>query len=305
VHYRNMSDTVISAIGLGGSKFSLRDDRPREEDSIGVIQAALRAGVTVFDTATVYGHPDEEGHNEKLFAQALSLSSVDTSKVRIIAKGGQYWRGGEFCFDGRRANVRAACEVSLRALGVDRLWLYVLHRLPSHMYDPNRSNQEATLAESLEALTELQAAGKVEHIGVSNIDADTLDTALRAAPIAAIENQFTIGSVADEMVLRECEAADVAYFAWGTRRFFADPGSRAAADAVTRVARERAVSTHQVVIAALLAHSPRLIPLVGARRVASIADSAKGTELPLQPRELADIFNTSVASTHATAPGAA
>lgn len=302
MQYRNVSDTAISAIGLGGSKFSLGDDRPSDADSIGVIHAALRAGVTVFDTASVYGHPGEAGHNEKLFAQALSQSPVDTSKVAIIAKGGQYRRGGEFCFDGRRANVTRACEASLRALGADRLWMYVLHRLPSHMHHPNRSNQEATLAESLEALTELQAAGKVEHIGVSNIDAETLGEALRLAPIDAIENQFTIGSVTDETVLRACEGADVAYFAWGTRRFFADPGSDAVADAVTRVAQERSVSTHQVVIAALLAHSPRLLPLVGARRVASITDSANGTELRLQPRELADIFAPSVAPTDATAP---
>ena len=137
---------LVSAVGYGGMHLSIQD-RPLEEQGIRVIQAALDAGVTLIDTADVYCMDENDiGHNERLIARALKSWSGDRSRVIVATKGGMTRPRGRWEMDGRPAHLKAACERSLKALGVERIDLYQLH-----VPDPR-----VPLAESVGALADLQ-----------------------------------------------------------------------------------------------------------------------------------------------------
>ena len=135
-------------------------DRPRRSRAFEVIHAALDAGVTLIDTADVYCLDDSEiGHNERLVAKALESWSGDRDRVIVATKGGVKRPSGRWEMDGRPEHLRAACERSLAALGVERIDLYQLHAP-----DP-----KVPLAESVGALADLQREGKIRWVGLSNV----------------------------------------------------------------------------------------------------------------------------------------
>src|SRR5918992_975142 len=117
---RRIGDTSVSAIGLGGMPMSI-EGRPDESRSIATIHAALDAGVTLIDTADAYHlYADDVGHNESLIARALASYSEDASDVLVATKGGHLRPGdGSWHVDSSPAHPRAACEASLKRLGVD------------------------------------------------------------------------------------------------------------------------------------------------------------------------------------------
>jgi len=150
---------LVSAVGYGGMHLSIQD-RPPEEQGIRVIHAALDAGVTLIDTADVYCLDNQDiGHNERLVARALGSWQGDRDQVTVATKGGVTRPAGRWDTDGRPQHLRAACERSLKALGVERLDLYQLHAP-----DP-----KVPLAESVGALGELKQEGKIRWIGLSNV----------------------------------------------------------------------------------------------------------------------------------------
>src|SRR3954447_12987492 len=159
VQTRTIGDRSVGAIGLGGMPLSI-EGRPDTERAVRTIHAALDAGVTLIDTADSYHlNAGEVGHNERLIAQALSTYGGDTSDVLVATKGGHLRPGdGSWTIDGRPEHIRAACEASLKALGVEAIGLYQYHRP-----DPN-----VPWAESVGTLRELRDAGKIRLMGVSN-----------------------------------------------------------------------------------------------------------------------------------------
>src|SRR4051812_34898404 len=158
---RQIGDTKVSAIGLGGMPMSI-EGRPEEARSIATIHAALDVGITLFDTADAYHVGAEEvGHNESLIARALASYGVDTSEVLVATKGGHLRPGdGRWTLDGSPEHLRQACEASLRRLGVEAIGLYQFHRPdPKVPYDV-----------SIGAIRDLLDAGKIRMAGVSNAD---------------------------------------------------------------------------------------------------------------------------------------
>ncbi len=118
---------AVTAVGYGGMHLSI-EGRPPEEQALRVLRAALDAGVTLIDTADVYCIDQHDiGHNERLIAQALAGWAGDRASVTVATKGGVVRPAGRWDSDARPEQLRAACERSLRALGVDRLDLYQLH----------------------------------------------------------------------------------------------------------------------------------------------------------------------------------
>ena len=158
---RTLGTRTVGAIGLGGMPLSI-EGRPDEAQAVRTVHAALDAGVTLLDTADAYClGPDEVGHNERLLAKALASWSGDRDAVLIATKGGHTRPpDGSWALDGSREHLRAACEASLTALGVESIGLYQFHRP-----DP-----QVPWAESVGALEELRQEGKVQLVGVSNAD---------------------------------------------------------------------------------------------------------------------------------------
>ena len=201
---RRLGGLQVSAIGLGEMPMSLAG-RPDEAQSVRTIHAALDAGVTLIDTADAYCIDESEvGHGERLVAGALSAWPGDRDRVLVATKGGHTREGGEWHLDGRPEHLRQACEASLRALGVEAIGLYQFHRP-----DP-----KVPFAESVGAMAELKAAGKVRLVGLSNVSVDQIKQARQLVQVASVQNEFSPRFRRSEGELAFCAAEGIAFLPW-------------------------------------------------------------------------------------------
>ena len=277
---RRLGGLQVSAIGLGEMPMSLAG-RPDEAQSVRTIHAALDAGVTLIDTADAYCIDESEvGHGERLVARALTAWPGDRDRVLVATKGGHTREGGEWYLDGRPEHLRQACEASLRALGVEAIGLYQFHRP-----DP-----KVPFAESVGAMAELKAAGKVRLVGLSNVSVDQIRQARELVEVASVQNEFSPRFRRSEGELAWCAANRIAFLPWsplggiGRGR---DLGGRHKAFA--EVAAAHGVSAQQVALAWELAKAPAVIPIPGASRPETISDSAAAASLRLSADELASL----------------
>ena len=275
---RRLGGLQVSAIGLGEMPMSLAG-RPDEAQSIRTIHAALDAGVTLIDTADAYCIDESEvGHGERLVARALTAWPGDRDRVLVATKGGHTREGGEWYLDGRPEHLRQACEASLRALGVEAIGLYQFHRP-----DP-----KVPFAESVGAMAELKAAGKVRLVGLSNVSVDQIKQARQLVQVASVQNEFSPRFRRSEGELAFCAAEGIAFLPWsplggiGRGR---DLGGRHRA--FGEVAEAHGVSAQQVALAWQLAKAPAVIPIPGSSRPETITDSAAAASLRLSDDELA------------------
>lgn len=253
--------------------------RPDEAQAIRVIHAALDAGITLIDTADVYCLDDSDtGHNERLIARALRGRS---ERVLVATKGGLRRPGGAWVTDARPDRLRAACEASLTALGVECIDLYQLHAP-----DP-----EVPFADSVGALADCQRAGKIRHIGLSNVDTEQIEEARRIVEVVSVQNRcnpFDTTSF-ENGVVRYCEDNAIAFFAYspvGGKRGHVRVGQSSTLEAI---ARRRGATAYQVCLAWLLAMSRAIIPIPGASRVDSVRSSARAADLELTDADLAEL----------------
>jgi aryl-alcohol dehydrogenase-like predicted oxidoreductase len=280
VQMRQIGDSKVSAIGLGGMPMSI-EGRPEESRSIATIQAALDAGITLIDTADAYHiGPDEVGHNESLIARALASYGGDTSELLVATKGGHLRPGdGSWTRNGSPDYLRRACEASLRRLGVDAIGLYQFHRPdPSVPYE-----------DSIGAIRDLLDAGKVRMAGISNADPDQIRTAQRilGGRLASVQNQFSPAFRSSEPELELCDELGIAFLPWsplGGIKNAADLG--AGYQPLARVADELDATPHQVSLAWILAKSPVVIPIPGSSRPETIRASAAAVDLQLTPDQI-------------------
>lgn len=265
------------AIGLGAMPMSIQG-RPAEAQSLATIEAALDAGVDFIDTADVYCKDDRDlGHNERLITKALKLRGNPTN-VKVATKGGCRRPHGKWTVDGSPAHLREACEASLVALETERIFLYQLHAV-----DP-----AVPIEESVGALAKLQEEGKIQHIGLSNVDARELERARKVATIQSVQNRantftqrdFTAGLVT------ACQAAKITYLAYSPVGGGRGHEALAKNAVLAAIARRHGVSPYQVALAWLLAKGPAVLPIPGASKPGSIQDSAKAAALVLDGDEL-------------------
>lgn len=267
----------LPVIGLGGMPMSIQG-RPDEAQSLRTIAAALDSGMRLVDTADVYCLDQKDiGHNERLIHKALAQSPV-RAEVRVATKGGLMRPGGAWTSNAAPSHLTAACEASLKALGVDRIWLYQLHAP-----DPR-----VPLAESVLALRRLKEQGKIEHVGLSNVNAAQLDEARAITPIASVQNRCNVEDRRsfEDGVVKRCEELAIAFLPYspvGGGRGRARLSERSD---LVEVAKKHGVSTYQVMIAWLLAQSPSMFPIPGASRPESAISSAKAADLVLDAADL-------------------
>ncbi|MBN2494635.1 MAG: aldo/keto reductase [Deltaproteobacteria bacterium] len=269
----------VFPVGLGCMPMSL-EGRPDEAASARVILAALEAGVELLDTADAYCIDEGEmGHNERLVARALR-EWPERERVVVATKGGLRRPGGGYAHDGRPEYLAAACERSLRALGVERIDLYYLHA----------PDERVPFADSLGALARLREQGKIRLAGVSNVDAAQLTSALDTLPIACVQNRASPfhPQGLEDGVLALCEREELAFVAhspvggWQAGRIAHEPLLQELASAL-------GATCHQVAIAWLLARSRSLIPIPGASRIRSAEGSAAAAGLRLPPEAVSRI----------------
>jgi aryl-alcohol dehydrogenase-like predicted oxidoreductase len=276
---RRLGGLRVGAVGLGEMPMSL-GGRPDEARAIRTIHAALDAGVTLIDTADAYCRDESDfGHGERLVAKALAAWSGDRDRVLVATKGGHTRPRGDWALDGRPEYLRQACEASLRALGVEAIGLYQFHRP-----DP-----KVPFLESVGAMAELKAAGKVRLVGLSNVSVDQITQARQVVEVASVQNEFSPRFRRSEGELAFCAAQRIAFLPWSPLGGIGRGGSlgqgrhRAFAD----VAEAHGVSPQQVALAWELAKAPVVIPIPGASRPETITDSAAAATLRLSADDLA------------------
>lgn len=275
---RTIGDVTTSAIGLGCMPLSITPDEPARSDALATVHAALDAGVRLLDTADAYSPTALMGHNEELVRDALASWSGDPDEVLVATKVGHVRTpDGGWDVDGRPQHLHDACDASLRRLGVEAIGL-----LQHHRPDP-----DVPYAETLGALAELQDAGKVRMLGISNADPGQIRQAAAAFPLASVQNQFSPAFRSSEAELELCAELGVAFLPWsplGGMAGAADLGDRFAA--FGEVAVRHDTTAQNVCLAWMLAKADVVIPIPGSSRPATARASAAASELVLDDDDL-------------------
>ena len=237
-------------------------------EALRVLRRAVELGVTLIDTADAYG----PGTSEDLIAEALHPYAAG---LVIATKGGFTRPGpGKWVEDGRPDALRAACDGSLRRLRVERIDLWQLHRI----------DRKVPAEEQFGVLAELQRAGKVRHIGLSEVTVEQLEAARREVAIASVQNRYNLLDRAWEDVLVRCEELGIGFIPW----FPLAVGKLAAEGGVVAEIAQRADATPaQIALAWLLARSPVMLPIPGTGSVAHLEEDLGAAGVRLLPADLA------------------
>ncbi|MCC4293110.1 aldo/keto reductase [Brevundimonas aurantiaca] len=296
------SGPEVSAIGLGCMGMSAFYGGADEAQSTAVIHRALDLGVTLFDTAEMYGpHTNEillgkalkDRRNQAFIATKFGINyNADRSKLMV---------------DGSPANVRRAIEGSLQRLGVDHVDLYYLHRVDS----------DTPIEETVGAMAELVTEGKVRFLGLSEASPETLRKAHATHPITALQTEYSLWSREPEdalfAVTRELGIGFVPYSPLGrgflsgeiksvddlapddfrrtNPRFMGENFQKNLdlVEAVKAIAADKGITAAQLALAWVLAQGDDLIPIPGTRRVATLEQNVAAVDLALTPQDLARI----------------
>ncbi len=271
----------VSVIGLGVMPLTL-GRRPSEAAALRVIHAAFDAGIDWLDTADSYCESDQDvGYGERLAALAIARWSGQRESIRVATKGGFTRPSGRWVPCGRPEHLERACEASLRALGRSSIFLYQLHHP-----DP-----DVPFTASVGALGRLEEAGKIQNIGLSNVDAAQLRQALSLTEIQSVQNRcnpFDRRSLSDG-VLKLCEKHHIAFIAHSPLGGL-DAHSRTAENATLgAIAARHGRSPYQIALAWLLERSPCTLPIPGASRESSATSSAEAADIAFTAQDHAEL----------------
>ena len=231
-----------------------------------VLRRAIELGVNLIDTADAYG-PET---SELLIAEALH----PYPKGLVIAtKGGLTRPGpGQWVPNGRAEHLKQAVDGSLKRLRLDRIDLYQLHSV----------DRKVPLEQSLDALKEMQDAGQIRHVGLSNVSTDEIEQARKILPIVSVQNEYNIQDRTSEKVLVYCEKESLGFIPW-----FPIGGGRGlkSENVLETAARDHGVSVVQVALAWLLQRSPVILPIPGTSSIAHLEENVAAAKIKLTPGE--------------------
>jgi aryl-alcohol dehydrogenase-like predicted oxidoreductase len=262
-------DFTVNRLGFGAMRvtgegiWGWPTDR---QNALKVLRHAVELGVNLIDTADAYG-PDT---SELLIAEAL----YPYPKGLVIAtKGGLTRPGpGQWVPNCRPDHLKQAVDGSLKRLRLDRIDLYQLHTVDS----------KVPIEESVGALKQMQEAGKIRHIGLSNVDRKEIDRARKIAPIVSVQNRYNIEDRTSEDVLVYCEKETLGFLPW-----FPIGGGRGlkTENPLNTVAKAHNVSVFQVALAWLLERSAVMLPIPGTSSLAHLEENVAAAKLKLTPEE--------------------
>lgn len=270
----------VGEIGLGAMPMSTPRDRVSEADAIKTITRATELGMTLWDTANAYCIDDSEtGHNERLLAKAKASLATDLrDQVVIATKAGHIRPEGRWEKSGHPDYLRSALDASLIALQTDCIDLWQFHRP-----DPN-----IPYADSIGAFAEAKRAGKVRHIGISNVTVAQIEEAMSIVEIVSVQNQYSPAyrEAEKDGVLDKCRELGLAFLPWSPLGGIGGAKNIGEQGALAEIASELGISPQRVVLAWHLSKYENLIPIPGASRIASVEDSALGGQVMLTPEQI-------------------
>jgi aryl-alcohol dehydrogenase-like predicted oxidoreductase len=267
-----VGDLEVNRLGYGAMRVLGPSVWGEPKDRAGahrVFRRAVELGVNFFDTAESYGPQTDE----TLIAEALHpypKGFVIATKCGVARPNASRWDA-----DGRPEKLRKDLEGSLKRLRLERIDLYQLHTV-----DP-----KVPFEDSVGTLADLQRAGKVRHIGLSNVSTQQLEQARRIVPIVSVQNRYNLEDRSSEDVLKACERLGIAFLPW----YPLGDGNVLRSSKVKSLAKKLRATPAQVAIAWLLARSPVMLPIPGTASVAHLEENIAAARLELDSADLASL----------------
>ncbi len=261
-------DLEVNRLGFGAMRITgegVWGWPPDRANALKVLKRAVELGVNLIDTADAYG-PET---SELLIAEALH----PYPKGLIIATKGGLTRPGprDWVPNGHPDYLKGCVDKSLKRLRLDRIDLYQLHRI-----DP-----KVPMEESLGALKEMQTAGKIRHVGLSEVSPAEIERARKVVPIVSTQNRYNVEDRKWEKAIDYCEKENLGFLPW----FPVGGGRGVKSAALDAVAKARGVTVYQVALAWLLQRSPVMLPIPGTSNIHHLEDNVAAAKLKLTPEE--------------------
>jgi aryl-alcohol dehydrogenase-like predicted oxidoreductase len=261
-------DLPVTRLGYGAMRLTgpgIWGPPADEEQALAVLRRAVELGVDFIDTADSYG---------PFIADELIRTALHPyDGVTIATKGGLLRTGPEvWPVLGKPDYLRQSVELSLRRLGVERIDLWQLHRI-----DP-----EVPAAEQFGVMKELQDAGKIRHLGLSEVSVDDIEAAREVIDVVSVQNLYNLGNRQSEDVLQHCEAEGIAFIPW----FPVAAGELARPGGILDEIAAAHEATHaQLALAWLLRRSPVMLPIPGTSSVAHLEENCAAAGVALTDEE--------------------
>jgi len=268
-----LGDLEVRRLGFGSMRLTGEGvwgppDDP--EAAQAVLRRAVELGINLIDTADSYGPYVAEN----LIREALHPYPDD---LVIATKAGLERTGpGEWPRNGHPDHLRAAVHGSLKRLGVERIDVLQLHAV----------DREVPLEDSLGALIELRDAGKIRHLGVSNVSVEQLDRAQALTEIVSVQNRFNLQDRASEDVLDACTQRDLAFIPWFP--LAAGPLARPGGP-LDQIVERRDATPSQIALAWLLNRSPAMLPIPGTSSIAHLEENIGAVQISLTDGDMAEL----------------
>jgi len=261
-------DLEVNRLGFGAMRITgegVWGWPPDRANALKVLKRAVELGVNLIDTSDAYG-PET---SELLIAEALH----PYPKGLIIATKGGLTRPGprDWVPNGHPDYLKGCVDKSLKRLRLDRIDLYQLHRI-----DP-----KVPMEESLGALKEMQTAGKIRHVGLSEVSPAEIERARKVVPIVSTQNRYNVEDRKWEKAIDYCEKENLGFLPW----FPVGGGRGVKSAALDAVAKARGVTVYQVALAWLLQRSPVMLPIPGTSNIQHLEDNVAAAKLKLTPEE--------------------
>ena len=266
-------DLPVHRLGYGAMRITGEGvwGEPKEpEGAKKVLKRAVELGVNFIDTADAYG-PDV---SERLIAEALAPYA---DGVVIATKGGLTRQGpNKWLPVGRPEYLQQQVEMSLRRLKVERIDLWQLHRIDA----------KVPVEESLKVIKAFQKAGKIRHVGLSEVKPHEIEQARKVIDVVSVQNQYNIGDRKHEDTLEYCEKNNIAFIPWYpvAAGRLAQPGGK-----LDEAAKKHGATVSQLSLAWLLHRSPVILPIPGTTSVEHLEENVAAGQVELSAEEWKEI----------------
>jgi pyridoxine 4-dehydrogenase len=274
------NDLRVTRLGFGAMRITgegIWGEPADRAEAIRVLRRAVELGINFIDTADSYG----PNVSEEIIAEALYPYPAGL----VIATKGGFMRTGpnQWVENGKPEHLRSACEGSLRRLRLECIDLYQLHRI-----DP-----KVPAEDQLGTLKDLQAQGKIKHIGLSEVSVRQIQHARTIVPIVSVQNRYSVTDRGSEDVLKYCEKEKLGFIPWFPLAAGRVSGSESP---ISRIAAQWKATPSQVALAWLLARSPVMLPIPGTSKLKHLEENVAAAELKVDAKKMQELDHMAAAA---------